>query len=111
MVVCYDAHASPIRDMQRCGRTGRHRGGRVVQLLALGKDEASYAKQQMVHSAYNFQELEKQQKSGLDCIALPCCGLLSQSTCMQTNKPASHDAVLLRAPLLCPLVKADTTHH
>ena len=58
MVVCYDAHASPIRDMQRCGRTGRHRGGRVVQLLALGKEEASYAKQQMVRSTYNLQELE-----------------------------------------------------
>ena len=48
MVVCYDAHASPIRDMQRCGRTGRHRNGRVVQLLALGKEEASYERQQMV---------------------------------------------------------------
>ena len=47
MVVCYDAHASPIRDMQRCGRTGRHRGGRVVQLLALGKEEADYEKQQL----------------------------------------------------------------
>ena len=47
MVVCYDAHASPIRDMQRCGRTGRHRGGRVVQLLALGKEEADFEKQQL----------------------------------------------------------------
>ena len=27
LVVCYDAHASPIRDLQRCGRTGRQRGG------------------------------------------------------------------------------------
>ncbi len=47
MVVCYDAHASPIWDMQRCGRTGRHRGGRVVQLLALGKEEGDYEKQQL----------------------------------------------------------------
>ena len=47
MVVCYDAHASPIRDMQRCGRTGRHRSGRVVQLLAVGKEEADYEKQQL----------------------------------------------------------------
>lgn len=46
-VVCYDAHASPVRDMQRCGRTGRHRGGRVVQLLALGKEEADFEKQQL----------------------------------------------------------------
>ena len=47
MVVCYDAHASPIRDMQRCGRTGRHRSGRVVQLLALGKEEVDFEKQQL----------------------------------------------------------------
>ena len=47
LVVCYDAHASPIRDLQRCGRTGRQRGGRVVQLLALGREELSYEKQQL----------------------------------------------------------------
>ena len=51
LVVCYDAHASPIRDLQRCGRTGRQRGGRVVQLLALGREELSYEKQQLACSA------------------------------------------------------------
>ena len=51
LVVCYDAHASPIRDLQRCGRTGRQRGGRVVQLLALGREELSYEKQQLACSS------------------------------------------------------------
>ncbi|KAH8675678.1 hypothetical protein BX600DRAFT_432241 [Xylariales sp. PMI_506] len=33
LIVCYDASASPIRMLQRMGRTGRKRAGRVVLLL------------------------------------------------------------------------------
>ncbi|KAK9456590.1 hypothetical protein V1511DRAFT_494752 [Dipodascopsis uninucleata] len=33
LIVCYDAPASPVRVLQRIGRTGRFRDGRVVTLL------------------------------------------------------------------------------
>ncbi|KAH9909305.1 P-loop containing nucleoside triphosphate hydrolase protein [Xylariomycetidae sp. FL2044] len=44
LIICYDASASPIRMLQRMGRTGRKRAGRVVLLLMKGKEEDNYAK-------------------------------------------------------------------
>ncbi|WPH02619.1 Hypothetical protein R9X50_00548400 [Acrodontium crateriforme] len=46
LIVCYDASASPIRMLQRIGRTGRKRVGRVVLLLMRGKEENDYIKAQ-----------------------------------------------------------------
>lgn len=46
LIVCYDASSSPIRMLQRIGRTGRKRVGRVVLLLMKGKEEDDYAKAQ-----------------------------------------------------------------
>jgi ERCC4-related helicase len=37
LIVNYDVTASPIRAVQRNGRTGRKRGGRVVMLVMEGK--------------------------------------------------------------------------
>jgi ERCC4-related helicase len=42
LIVCYDATASPTRAVQRRGRTGRHREGRVVYLLGAGREEEHY---------------------------------------------------------------------
>lgn len=44
MIVCYDASASPGRNIQRMGRTGRHGSGRVVYVLAAGKETEKYCK-------------------------------------------------------------------
>ena len=44
LIVNYDASASPIRMLQRIGRTGRKRMGRVVLLMMRGKEEADYNK-------------------------------------------------------------------
>lgn len=38
LIVCYDSVSSPLRLMQRMGRTGRKRSGRVVLLVAEGKE-------------------------------------------------------------------------
>nr|POF07834.1 atp-dependent dna helicase mph1 [Quercus suber] len=46
LIVCYDASASPIRMLQRIGRTGRKRMGRIVLLLMRGKEDSDYAKAQ-----------------------------------------------------------------
>ncbi len=42
MIVCYDASASPGRNIQRMGRTGRHGVGRIVYVLAAGKEVEKY---------------------------------------------------------------------
>jgi len=39
LIVCFDAHKSPIRLVQRMGRTGRKRQGRIVMLVTQGKEE------------------------------------------------------------------------
>ncbi|KAG0413346.1 hypothetical protein HPB47_009534 [Ixodes persulcatus] len=55
LIVCYDAPKSPIRLVQRMGRTGRKRAGRIVVLLSEGKEEQAYresnSKKQTVHRA------------------------------------------------------------
>ena len=37
--MCFDAHKSPVRLVQRMGRTGRKRSGRIVMIMAEGKEE------------------------------------------------------------------------
>jgi ATP-dependent DNA helicase MPH1 len=44
LIVCYDASGSPIRMLQRMGRTGRKRAGNIVLLLMRGKEEENFAK-------------------------------------------------------------------
>lgn len=44
LIVCYDASASPIRMLQRMGRTGRKRAGNIVVTLMRGKEEAKFVK-------------------------------------------------------------------
>ena len=46
LIVCFDAHKSPIRLVQRMGRTGRKRSGRIVVIVAEGKEEQIYLKSQ-----------------------------------------------------------------
>ena len=46
LIVCFDAHKSPIRLVQRMGRTGRKRSGRIVVIVSEGKEEQIYLKSQ-----------------------------------------------------------------
>ena len=41
-VICYDAFQSPIRNIQRSGRTGRHEAGHVVHIITEGHEERKY---------------------------------------------------------------------
>lgn len=52
MIVCYDASASPGRNIQRMGRTGRHGNGRVVYILAAGKETNKYRTSLQVCAAH-----------------------------------------------------------
>ncbi|VUC34462.1 unnamed protein product [Clonostachys rosea] len=54
LIVCYDSSASPIRMLQRMGRTGRKRAGNIVLLLMRGKEEEQFAK-----SKDNYEKMQK----------------------------------------------------
>ena len=44
LIINYDVISSPIRTIQRAGRTGRKRDGRVVSLISEGSEEKTYKK-------------------------------------------------------------------
>ena len=52
LIICFDAHKSPIRLVQRMGRTGRKRKGRIIMLVTAGKEE-----QVMDYSFFFFGEV------------------------------------------------------
>ncbi|ORX98858.1 P-loop containing nucleoside triphosphate hydrolase protein, partial [Basidiobolus meristosporus CBS 931.73] len=51
LIICYDSHNSPIRLLQRMGRTGRKRKGRICMLLAEGKEEQMYKQSQNTYKS------------------------------------------------------------
>ena len=53
LIICLDVSLSPTRSLQRSGRAGRHRKGRVVHVLRRGKEERTYkeSKEVRVHVA------------------------------------------------------------
>ncbi|GAA6110092.1 Fanconi anemia group M protein isoform X1, partial [Tachysurus ichikawai] len=53
LIVCFDAQKSPIRLVQRMGRTGRHRQGRIVVILAAGREERIYNQSQSTRRSVN----------------------------------------------------------
>ncbi|CAJ1073462.1 LOW QUALITY PROTEIN: Fanconi anemia group M protein [Xyrichtys novacula] len=48
LIVCFDAQKNPIRLVQRMGRTGRKRQGRIVVILAEGREERTYNQSQSI---------------------------------------------------------------
>ncbi|XP_064278821.1 Fanconi anemia group M protein isoform X2 [Passer domesticus] len=46
LIVCFDAQRSPVRLVQRMGRAGRRRRGRIVVILAQGREERTYNQSQ-----------------------------------------------------------------
>jgi ATP-dependent DNA helicase MPH1 len=61
LIVCYDSKASPLRMLQRMGRTGRKRAGRVVLLQMQGKEENDWAK-----AKDSYQTMQKKITNGND---------------------------------------------
>lgn len=59
LIVCYDCSKSPIRMLQRMGRTGRKRAGNIVLLLMRGKEEADFHK-----AKDNYQKMQAKIESG-----------------------------------------------
>lgn len=59
LIVCYDASPSPIRMLQRMGRTGRKRAGHIVLLLMRGKEAESFR-----NAKDNYEQMQKMISSG-----------------------------------------------
>ncbi|KIW68158.1 hypothetical protein PV04_04124 [Phialophora macrospora] len=59
LIVCYDCSKSPIRMLQRMGRTGRKRSGNIVLLMMRGKEEQDFAQ-----SEDNYQKMQVKIASG-----------------------------------------------
>ena len=57
LIICYDSQNSPIRMLQRMGRTGRKRKGRVVLLLTQGKEEDAYKRSQSQYKSVQVRFL------------------------------------------------------
>ncbi|BFI25467.1 fanconi anemia group M protein [Marchantia polymorpha subsp. ruderalis] len=53
LVICFDANISPLRMIQRMGRTGRKRDGRVVVLACEGAEKEGYLAKQSRNKALN----------------------------------------------------------
>ncbi|KAJ3414463.1 hypothetical protein HDV05_006556 [Chytridiales sp. JEL 0842] len=62
MIVCFDAQNSPIRMLQRMGRTGRKRQGKVVLLLSEGKEEDAHRRSQAQYKTVQKAIVEGQGK-------------------------------------------------
>ncbi|MCJ1226083.1 3'-5' DNA helicase [Toensbergia leucococca] len=59
LIVCYDASASPIRMLQRMGRTGRKRAGNIVVMLMRGKEENNFIK-----AKDNYEKMQQEISAG-----------------------------------------------
>ncbi|KAG9016658.1 3'-5' DNA helicase [Tulasnella sp. 427] len=44
LIICYDSQKTPIRMLQRMGRTGRKRNGRIEILSSAGREDGNYRK-------------------------------------------------------------------
>ncbi|KAF1813999.1 P-loop containing nucleoside triphosphate hydrolase protein, partial [Eremomyces bilateralis CBS 781.70] len=53
LICCYDSKSSPVRMLQRMGRTGRKRAGRIILLMMKGKEEAQAEKAKV-----NYQDMQ-----------------------------------------------------
>lgn len=59
LIICYDASASPIRMLQRMGRTGRKRAGNIVVTLMKGKEENDFIK-----AKDNYEKMQQEIANG-----------------------------------------------
>lgn len=59
LIVCYDASASPIRMLQRMGRTGRKRAGNIVVTLMRGKEENNF-----IRAKDNYEKIQSEIAAG-----------------------------------------------
>ena len=74
LIICLDVSLSPTRSLQRSGRAGRHRKGRVVHVLSRGKEERTYKESNEVRiHVFNVNEQCMPHTCAVDCHLCPSC--------------------------------------
>ena len=66
LIICYDTSSSPSRMLQRMGRTGRKRHGRVFVLCLRGREETAFLKAKDSHRV-----MQKKIEKGVDIVLKP----------------------------------------
>lgn len=69
LIVLFDSVFSPIRYIQRCGRTGRHKQGKVV-VISNGDDEGVDEEDKLVNNTETISKLNKMLKQSLYSVQL-----------------------------------------
>ncbi|KAJ3185501.1 hypothetical protein HDU87_000124 [Geranomyces variabilis] len=62
LIICFDTQNSPIRMLQRMGRTGRKREGKIVLLLTEGKEEEAHQRSQATYKSVQKTIITQQGK-------------------------------------------------
>ena len=62
LIVCYDTPSSPLKNVQRMGRTGRRRSGRVIFLMSEGYEEKGLLKAESTRTSLRNELTSKQVK-------------------------------------------------
>ncbi|KAL9938491.1 hypothetical protein V8E36_003114 [Tilletia maclaganii] len=62
LIVCHDAQKDPVRMLQRVGRTGRQRDGKIYVLLSEGKEEKNWQE-----SKDSYKTVQKEINAGYTC--------------------------------------------
>ncbi|KAJ3146247.1 hypothetical protein HDU89_006388 [Geranomyces variabilis] len=62
LIICFDTQNSPIRMLQRMGRTGRKREGKIVLLLTEGKEEEAHQRSQATYRSVQKTIITQQGK-------------------------------------------------
>ena len=57
LIICFDASNSPIRLVQRMGRTGRKRAGRIIILVTEGKEDQVHFTVSIVDKTFIVEEV------------------------------------------------------
>lgn len=103
LIICFDAMSSPIRSIQRMGRTGRHCQGRCITFVSEGQEKKAFLK-----SKYNnknmslilsntkwltFYKSDKFLEDDIKCVCI-CCLNQSSNAENEGNEPLRGKAFL-----------------
>ena len=97
LVTFYDCVPSAIRNIQRRGRTGRNRAGRVVVLITKGTRDEGYfwaARHKERQMKRNLRDLEKIRKPQIDLQQRTMEDFFAAASSSNDEKPIEEDKVL-----------------
>ncbi|CAH7673641.1 hypothetical protein BY996DRAFT_4579160 [Phakopsora pachyrhizi] len=100
-IICYEAQKSPLRMLQRLGRTGRNEDGKVIVLIAEGREDKNWEKaQDQYHHVQNALLSKKTLELYDDCERLVPQGI----------RPVAIDKLIDVQPYISEQVEIDNAN-